>query len=219
MVPCMDVASFTLRGRHVTLESLVPEHAPLLLAAADASRSTYAFTTVPSDLTGMRAYIETALAELSRGESIPFAVRDANGTIAGSTRFMRIERWIWPGHPAEPVPNGPDAVEIGFTWYAERVQRTALNTEAKLLLCSHAFERWKVRRVTWRTHEHNERSRRAIERLGARFEGILRASGPAADGSVRNTAHYSMLSEEWPAARRKLVGELERRTPGVHVGG
>lgn len=200
----------TLRGRHVQLEPLLADHAPLLLAAASESRSTYAFAFVPADLAGMQVYIETALAELSRGESLPFAVRDATGTLVGSTRFMRIERWSWPGAPAEPVPRGPDAVEIGYTWYAERVQRTGLNTEAKLLLCTQAFERWAVRRVTWKTDARNERSRTAIGRLGARFDGVLRAHGPAADGTVRDTAYFSMLAAEWPEARRALLEKLER---------
>jgi len=206
----MELLPFALHGRHVTLEPLAREHAGLLLDAANASRTTYGFTIVPSDIEAMGAYIETALLELARGESIPFVVRDGLGTVSGSTRFMRIERWAWPGLPASPVPSGPDAVEIGCTWYAERVQRTALNTEAKLLLCGHAFEHWQVRRVTWKTHMNNARSRRAIERLGARFEGVLRATGPAADGTVRDTAYYSMLASEWPDARRRLVDALGR---------
>jgi RimJ/RimL family protein N-acetyltransferase len=197
-------------GRHVRLEPLEMGHAEGLLAAADESRATYGLTFVPSDRPSMESYIATALAEQARGESIPFVVRDASGVIAGSTRFMCIEHWKWPGEPAPPVPSGPDAVEIGFTWYAERVQRTALNTEAKLLLCSHAFERWRVRRVTWKTDERNERSRNAILRLGARFDGVLRAHRAGADGRVRSTAFFSMLAEEWPAARSALVQRLER---------
>jgi RimJ/RimL family protein N-acetyltransferase len=132
--------------------------------------------------------------------------------VVGTTRFMEIEHWRWPGPPAAPVPVGPDAVEIGCTWYAERVQRTALNTEAKLLLCGHAFERWRVRRVTWKTDERNARSRAAILRLGARFDGILRANRPGADahGHVRSTAFFSMLAGEWPEARAGLIQRLER---------
>src|SRR5205823_4915577 len=195
------------RGRHVSLEPLQLEHVPALLEAANASRSSYAFTLVPAEPAGMRAYVEQALSEQARGDSLPFAVRDRDGAICGSTRYLQIERWTWPGGPSapasrpEPPRDGPagagasslpgiDAVEIGYTWYAERVQRTALNTEAKLLLCSHAFETWKVRRVTWKTHALNQRSRQAIARLGARFDGILRATGPAVDGSVRDTAYF-----------------------------
>ena len=201
-----------LVGRHVRLEPLGFEHAAALLAAANESRATYAFTTVPASETGVEAYIVSALAEREDGRSLPFVVRDTTGTVAGSTRFMEIEHWSWPGPPVPPVPEGPDAVEIGFTWYAERVQRTALNTEAKLLLCSHAFERWKVRRVTWKTDARNARSRAAIARLGARFDGVLRANRPGADadGHVRSTAFFSMLAEEWPEARRTLIQRLER---------
>jgi len=208
---------FSLFGRHVTLAPLLVEHAPALLRAANESRSTYGWTFVPKDLAAMVAYIETALAEHARGESLPFVVHDAAGTISGSTRFMCIERWSWLGPPAPPIPSGPDGVEIGFTWYAERVQRTALNTEAKLLLCSHAFEQWGVRRVTWKTDSRNERSRRAIERLGARLDGVLRAHRPAADGTVRDTAFYSMTSEEWPRARLALVAKLERYSRGTEI--
>jgi N-acetyltransferase len=199
----------TLVGRHVRLEPLDLEHAAALVAAANESRATYEFTFVPSSLTGMEAYIVTALSEQDHGQSIPFAVRDAAGAVVGSTRFMCIEWWQWPGEPPPPIPHGPDAVEIGFTWYAERVQRTALNTEAKLLLCSHAFERWRVRRVTWKTDSRNARSRAAIERLGAQFDGVLRANRAGADNVVRSTAFFSMLAEEWPDARRALVRRLE----------
>jgi RimJ/RimL family protein N-acetyltransferase len=199
-----------LVGRHVRLEPLGLEHAEALLEAANASRATYGLTFVPSSLTGMEAYVVAALADQDRGESIPFVVKDGEGRVAGSTRFMEIESWDWPGEPPAPVPDGPDAVEIGFTWYAERVQRTALNTEAKLLLCAHAFERWRVRRVKWKTDERNERSRAAILRLGARFDGVLRAHRPASDGTVRSTAFFSMLADEWPEARRSLMQRLER---------
>ena len=106
------------------------------------------------------------------------------------------------------MPNGPDAVEIGCTWYAERVQRTAVNTEAKLLLCTHAFESWRVRRITWMTDERNARSRAAIQRLGARLDGVLRGHRPGAGNVVRATACYSMLASEWPDARRALVQRL-----------
>jgi RimJ/RimL family protein N-acetyltransferase len=199
-----------LVGRHVRLEPLRPEHAPPLLAAANEARSTYGFTLVPEDLAGMERYVATALAEEERGESVPFVVLDAAGVPVGSTRFMRIERWVWPGAAPVRPPGAPEAVEIGFTWYAERVQRSAINTESKLLLCTHAFEVWEVLRVTWRTHAKNERSRAAIARLGAQFEGIARAAGPAWDGGVRDAASFSMLREEWPDAKRALERRLAR---------
>jgi RimJ/RimL family protein N-acetyltransferase len=200
----------TLVGRHVRLEPLLPEHAPGLVAAAGESRATYALTFVPSELGDMQAWVATALAEQERGECLPFAVLDAAGALIGSTRFLAIERWRWRGPPPEPVPAGPDAVEIGATWYVERAQRTAVNTEAKLLLCTHAFEHWRVRRVSWKTDARNERSRAAILRLGARFDGVLRGHMPGADGGVRDTAFFSMLASEWPEAKLRLCQRLER---------
>jgi RimJ/RimL family protein N-acetyltransferase len=200
----------TLAGRHVRLAPLLEEHAEELLRAADESRRTYAYQYVPPTLEGMRAWIATALAEEARGESLPFAVYDARGDLVGTTRYMTIEWWTWLGAAPAPVPAGPDVLEIGWTWYAERVQRTGLNTEAKLLLCAHAFETLRVRRVSWKTDARNDRSRAAILRLGARFDGILRAHRAAADGVVRDTAFYSMLASEWGEAKTELVGRLQR---------
>jgi RimJ/RimL family protein N-acetyltransferase len=199
----------TFAGRHVRLEPLERGHAAALVAAANAARSTYIFTLVPNSVTGMEAYIEAALAERDQGLSLPFVVRDAAGVVVGSTRYMCIEWWTWPADPPAPVPSGPDAIEIGHTWYAERVQRTGLNTEAKLLLCGHAFDRWGVRRITWKTDERNSRSRAAIQRLGAHFDGVLRAHRAGADNTVRSTAFFSMLAAEWPEARQALVRRLE----------
>jgi RimJ/RimL family protein N-acetyltransferase len=197
-----------LAGRHVRLEPLALAHASALLSAANESRKTFALTIVPPDIAAMESYIATALADQSAKRALPFVVRDASGTVIGSTRFHDLEFWIWNTPPAEPVPSGPDAVEIGYTWYAERAQRTAINTEAKLLLCTHAFEAWRVRRVTWKTDARNARSRAAILRIGAQFEGILRAHRPAHDGLVRNAAFYSMLASEWPDAKRRLEDRL-----------
>ncbi len=205
----------TLTGRHVRLSPLLPEHAPGLLAVADASRATYALTIVPEDLAAMEAYVAAALAEHERGQGLPFVVQAPSGALLGHTRFTAVERWAWFGPPAEPVPSGPDAVEIGYTWYAEHAQRTAVNTETKLLLCTHAFERWGVRRLTWKTDARNARSRAAILRLGARFDGILRAHRPAVDGSIRDSAFYSMLASEWPAAKLALTARLERGAASV----
>jgi N-acetyltransferase len=202
----------TLVGRHVRLEPLAHSHAAALLAAASESRETYGFTLVPGDEAAMEAYVARALAEEQQGVSIAFVVREGAGAVVGTTRFMSIEHWDWPGPPPEPAPapGAPDAVEIGCTWYAERVQRTALNTEAKHLLCSHAFDRWRVRRVTWRTDERNARSRAAILRLGARLDGVLRAHRPGADNVVRGTACFSMLADEWRGAE----GSDEREAEG-----
>jgi RimJ/RimL family protein N-acetyltransferase len=200
----------TLSGRHVRLVPLLMEHAEPLLSIADESRSTYAYQTVAPDLAGMKAFVAAALDEESCGVSLPFAVLDAAGAVVGTTRYMAIEYWTWPGAPPPPVLSGPDVLEIGWTWYAERVQRTPVNTECKLLLCTYAFESLGVRRITWKTDARNARSRAAILRLGASFDGVLRAHKVAADGGVRDSAFYSMLRAEWPAAKARLEERLNR---------
>lgn len=199
-----------LAGKHVRLEPLLIEHAGALLRTADEARETYAFQFVADSLPAMQSWIAAALAEEERGESLPFAVFDAAGDLVGSTRYMTVEWWAWPAPPPAPVPLGPDVLEIGWTWYAQRVQRTGVNTEAKLLLCTHAFEILRVRRVSWKTDARNARSRAAILRLGAHFDGILRAHKPATNGVVRDSAYFSMLASEWPEAKQRLVARLAR---------
>ncbi len=209
--PVHRLERVTLVGRSVRLEPLELLHAEPLLRAADEARETYALQSVPTTPTGMQAFIASALAEEGRGEALPFVVLEAGaGAVLGTTRYMAIETWTWPKAPPEPVPAGPDVLEIGWTWYAQRVQRTAVNTESKLLLCTHAFETLRVRRISWKTDARNERSRAAILRLGARFDGVLRAHKVGADGAVRDTAFYSMLAAEWPAAKAALEARLAR---------
>jgi RimJ/RimL family protein N-acetyltransferase len=203
----------TLGGRHVTLQPLLLTHVDALLAAATESRTTYGFTIVPVDRPSMVNYVELALRDDDAGRSVSFVVRDAGGDVVGTTRYRDLEYWSWPGGrpmPPLPAPDAPDALEIGSTWYAERVQRTGVNTEAKLLLCAYAFEVWRVRRITWKTDERNARSRAAIARIGATFEGLLRAHRAGTDDTVRATAHFSMLATEWPACRERLERRLAR---------
>jgi len=199
-----------LTGAHVRLEPLALEHVPALAAAASGPRETYAYTWVPEGEEAMRRYVEEALALAEAGAAVPFAtVRRATGRVVGSTRFFNFEYFRWPeGARAPPQP--PDAVEIGWTWLAADAQRTALNTEAKLLMLAHAFESWRVVRVNLRTDARNARSRAAIERLGARLDGILRAHVPASDGGVRDTTTYSLLAAEWPAAKARLEARLSQ---------
>ncbi|MGZ3426695.1 MAG: GNAT family N-acetyltransferase [Polyangia bacterium] len=204
----MEAALFplTLDGRRVRLEPLSSAHAAPLLAAADESRATYGLTHVPADATAMAAYIDFALAEAARGQAVPFATVDKErGRVVGSTRFANLERWQWVHPPVGPRPFGLDAVEIGWTWLGASAQRTYVNTEAKLLMLAHAFEVWRVLRVTFKTDARNARSRANIERVGARLDGIWRAHMPAADGGVRDSAFFSMLASEWPAARARLT--------------
>jgi RimJ/RimL family protein N-acetyltransferase len=204
------VSPVTLEGRHVRIEPLGLAHAPALVAAASGPRDSYGFTLVPSDLAAMRAYIESALADEAAGRALPFAtVTRATGQVVGATRFGNIEFWPWPaGNVHQRGAERPDVVEIGWTWLAAEAQRTPINTEAKLLMLTHAFETWRVHAVKLNTDARNARSRAAIERIGARFDGVLRAHRPASDGGIRDTAAFSLLEAEWPAAKRHLLARL-----------
>jgi len=206
MLPLRPV---TLSDDVVLLEPMTLDHAEGLLHAASARRDTYNLTLVPASAEAMRAYVDLGLSDQTRGVSIPFVTRDARTRrVLGSTRFMNIERWTWPppGSPLQRTAEQADAVEIGSTWLTQDAQRTAVNTHAKLLMLTHAFEGWEVRRVTLKTDARNVRSRTAIERLGARFDGVLRAHMPAFDGAVRDTVSYSILAGEWPEVRARLSG-------------
>ncbi len=191
----------------VRLEPLTLDHVEALVRAATVGREAYAFARVPDTTAKMRALVESQLDEQARGVSIPFATREAaSGRVVGSTRFMHIERWTWPEGSPETRPAGcADAVEIGSTWLAADAQRTGINTHAKLLMLTQAFDAWRVRRVTLKTDSRNARSRAAIERLGARLDGVLRAHMPGFDGALRDTAFYSIVEAEWPRVREGLA--------------
>lgn len=201
----------TLEGRHVRLEPLSLDHVPALVQAAAHSRETYSLTDVPSDETGMRRYVDRALSGRDAGSILPFAAVDpVRGKVVGSTRFGNIEFWNWPvGNPRQRGEHLPDVVEIGWTWLAPAAQRTGINTEAKLLMLTHAFETWTVHRVSFRTDSRNERSRAAIERLGATLDGVVRAASIAYDGAIRDSAVYSILDSEWPEVRDRLTRLLQ----------
>ena len=158
----------------------------------------------------MMAYIESALCDQEADRALPFTtIATATGQVVGSTRFGNIEFWPWPGDNANQRGRDlPDAAEIGWTWLAADVQRTPLNTEAKLLMLTHAFETWRVHRVSLNTDARNERSRNAILRIGARFDGVIRAHRPASDGGIRDTAAFSILDHEWPMVKQQLHSRL-----------
>lgn len=142
---------------------------------------------------------------------MPFAVvRLADKAVVGSTRFWQMERWVWPNGNPRDGRTDPDACEIGYTWYARSAVRTAINTESKLLMLTHAFEKWRVLRVCLHTDVRNQRSQEAIERIGGVFEGILRAHRIAADFIPRDSARYSIVAAEWSAVKRKIEGLLNR---------
>ena len=193
----------TLVGREVTLRPLVVDDVDALVAAAAESREHYGLSAVPDGPDATRAYVARLLRQREAGDRLPF-VTVWRGRVVGSTSFIEPRVWDWPPGSALQRSDRPDVVEIGSTWLAASAQRTRCNTEAKLLILAHAFERWQVHAVSFKTDERNARSRRAIERLGARFDGVRRADMPGADGTVRNSAHYSIVAAEWPAVRARL---------------
>jgi RimJ/RimL family protein N-acetyltransferase len=187
----------TLEGRHVRLQPLLAAHADALrAAAADGALWTLRYTSVPGLSPGeAEGYIATALQQRDAGQSLPFVVKDAAGDVVGSTRFYDIDR---------SVPR----VKLGYTWYAQRVQRSGLNTEAKLLLIDHAFAQWRCEAVALETSHENLRSQAAIARLGAKRDGVLRAHSRHRDGTLRDTVAFSILAAEWPALRSDLESKL-----------
>jgi N-acetyltransferase len=204
------VEPVVLEGRLVRLEPVCLDHVQALLSAASFRRDTYAFTTVPADLASMTEYVETALAWQAEGTALPFATVDpATRKVVGSTRFFDLQFWSWEeGSTHQRGPDLPDALEIGHTWLAPHVQRTGINTEAKLLMLTHAFEVWRVHRVRLTTDALNERSRRAIERLGARLDGVLRGVRATEGDRIRDSAYYSILDSEWPDVKKALAARL-----------
>lgn len=197
--------SVTLRGRHVTLTPLALDDVPGLLAAASGDRSTFGWSIVPDTTQGMQAVVGRLVAERDQRVAVPFATRRSDtAEIIGMTRFLTL-RWYFEREY-------PDGVEIGGTFLTAAAQRTSANTEAKLLMMTHAFDVWGVRRVDLKTDERNDRSRRAIERIGGQFEGVLRnwqaAQVDGEDGLTRNSAIYSILDSEWPGVRERLEARL-----------
>jgi N-acetyltransferase len=192
-----------LEGREVLLRPLGLADASSLAQAAAESREQYRFTSVPNGLTEAQAYIVKALSQRDAGQRYPFTIL-LLGRIVGTTSYWEFQPWAWPSGSSLQRQDRPDVCEIGYTWLAASAQRTRCNTEAKYLLLSHAFETWQVHRVSLRTDMRNQRSRSAIERLGARFEGIRRADMPGVDGTVRDSAFYSILAVEWPDVRNRL---------------
>ena len=187
----------TLAGRHARLVPLAPSHAGALAEAVrDGELWRLWYTAIPAP-ERMAVEIERRLALQAAGSMLPFAVLDAAGTPVGMTTYMNIDATH-------------RRVEIGSTWYAKRVQRGPLNTECKRLLLGHAFEALDCIAVEFRTHRFNTQSRRAIERLGAQLDGMLRSHQRGADGTLRDTAVYSITAAEWPTVRAHLEWQLAR---------
>jgi N-acetyltransferase len=192
----MDLVPTTLRGVHATLEPLDRSHEQALNDAANDGelwRSTV--TTVPSQET-MPRFIETALSVQRSGTGLPFViVQNSTGKVVGTTRFYQ----------AEPAYR---TVEIGYTWLAKSAQRTGVNTDAKLLLLTHAFETWRCIRVSFITNVLNHQSRNAILRLGAKEEGVMRNHMIMPDGRYRDTVLFSIIESEWSDVKARLESKL-----------
>jgi len=201
----------TLHGKYVRLEPLGHCHIDGLAAAAAVDPSLYRWSLVPQGKDAVTRYIDTALAWRAAGTALAFAtIRIEDGAVIGSTRFFDIERWAWPPGHSRHGRQTPDACEIGYTWLTHSAIRTAANTEAKLLMLTYAFESWQVLRVCLHTDARNQRSRAAIERIGGKFEGILRAHRMAADFTPRDSARFSTVASEWPALKQRLAQLLDR---------
>ncbi|SPJ29994.1 GNAT family N-acetyltransferase [Falsiruegeria mediterranea] len=186
-----------LRGHHASLVPLDMVHADDLAAAsADGELHRLWYTWIPAP-DQVSEEIARRLSLQDDGSMVPFAVLDASGRAVGMTTFMNID-------------HGAKRLEIGSTWYARSAQRGPLNTECKLMLLRHAFETLDAIAVEFRTHALNHQSRRAIERLGAKLDGILRSHMVMANGTLRDTAVYSIIAGEWPAVRANLTWQMEK---------
>jgi RimJ/RimL family protein N-acetyltransferase len=187
----------TLKGVHATLEPLSLAHEPEAIAAVkDGELWKLWYTSVPAP-DEMRTGIKRRLHLQEKGSMLPFAVRDASGRFVGMTTYMHIDA-------------ANRRVEIGSTWTAASAQRGPLNTECKLMLLTHAFEQLDCIAVEFRTHFFNQQSRRAIERLGAKLDGILRNHQFAANGTLRDTCVYSIIASEWPTVKAHLRWQLDK---------
>ena len=208
------VDPFTLEGAHVRLEPLSEDHVPALVEAASEDRTNYQWAIVPDGAEQMVAYVRDAMGKVADGSHLAFAtVRRGQepgepDRVVGSTRFCEVAYWRYaPGATLQRY-GVPDVVDIGFTFLAGSVQRTPVNTEAKLLMMTHAFEVWQVHRVALQTDVRNKRSWAAIERIGGQLDGIMRADRPGADDTVRTSARFAILADEWPAVKARLAARL-----------
>jgi RimJ/RimL family protein N-acetyltransferase len=203
-------AAPALKGKYIRLEPMCLEDVQALASVAT-DAELYKWSPVPQTLAEAEQYVRTALTWQREGTALPFTVvRLRDNTVVGSSRFFLIERWTWPpGHPRN-ARQYPDAAEIGYTWYAPSAVRTAANTESKLLMLTYAFETWGALRICFHTDARNTRSRNALERIGAKFEGVLRAHRIAPDGIPRDSYRFSILDSEWPEVKKQLIAKLNR---------
>jgi N-acetyltransferase len=194
----VKISPITLEGRHVILSPLTMAHAEALVAAASDGELWNSAVTIIPDADGVESYIEAAFTGQSLGKELPFVIiNKSSNEIVGTTRFYEIR-------------SNDRAAAIGYTWLARSAQRTSINTEAKLLLLTHAFETWQCRRVELITDVLNEQSRAAILRLGAKQEGILRKHLILRSGRSRDSVVFSIIDSEWPEVRAGLIDKLSK---------
>jgi N-acetyltransferase len=204
-------SEFMLQGKTIRLQPLATSHIGGLAAASAVDPSLYSWSPVPQGNAATTNYVNTALAARDAGTVVPFAViRAEDGAVIGSTRFFDVERWPWPLGHARHGRSAPDVCEIGYTWFTRSAIRTSANTEAKLLMLTHAFEVWQVLRVCFHTDVRNQRSRAALERIGGQFEGILRSHRMASDFIPRDSVRFSIISSDWPAVKQRLLRLRDR---------
>jgi len=208
----MKIETGTLTGDFVRLEPLSHHHVDGLVAASAGEKELYRWSPIPQGKAEAEKYVETALIWQRDRSAVPYAtVRIEDGAVIGSTRFFNLDWWAWPVGHAQHGRTTPDGCEIGYTWLAPGAIRTAANTEAKLLMLTSAFETWKVFRVCFHTDVRNTRSRAAIARIGGKFEGVLRAHRMAADFIPRDSARFSIVADEWPGVKERLMRKRDGR--------
>jgi RimJ/RimL family protein N-acetyltransferase len=206
-VSVTELSVVAVSGRFVRLEPLRADHVDEITAAGSGDRSSFGYTQVPDGSDEAVDYVRWLLDDAAHGRAAPFVQRRVDdGVVVGCTRFLNP---LWPLGRVDP-----DEVEIGGTWLSSTAQRTPINSEAKLLLLTHAFDVWNAQRVAICTDARNDQSRRAIERLGATFEGVMRrhrrSTRPGEDATLRDTATYSIIVDEWPAIEARLRTFLAR---------
>jgi RimJ/RimL family protein N-acetyltransferase len=209
---------FVLEGSQVRLQPLRMDHVEALVRAASEDRSSYRWTYTPDGREQMTAYVVDALEKVASGAHVAFVTvrRGADGSelVVGATRYCEMHFWQWPPGASHQRHGIPDVVDIGFTWLSGTAQRSAVNTEAKLLMMEHAFEVWQVHRIGLQTDVRNTRSRTAIERIGGQLDGNMRADRPGSDDTVRTSARYSIMADEWPPIRQRLRDRLQAEASG-----
>jgi RimJ/RimL family protein N-acetyltransferase len=207
----------TLEGQLARLEPMSLLHVADLAAAAAEDRGSYGHTWVPDGLIEAERYVYSALEQQAAGRALVHVVRrTCDGRVVGTTRLWDLEVFTWPppwppGLARGPEPSDtykPSVGEIGSTWYAASAQRSGINVEVKLMQLTLAFDEWKAVRIAFKTDARNAQSRHALHRLGATFEGVRRAHVAANDGTVRDSAYYSILRSEWPTVRQHLAQRL-----------